>query len=327
MSGKKYLVVVACLAVLLTLGIQTAAHGTVPMGSGVLIGTYEISYGYNAMAGDLNEVGNPAGPTMYFCGQKTQPLAAANLIPGQYAVRMVPGRETGNPGCEHSGAYYSLPNLWFIILANNPTAIYPNTGYDGGTTDPYKLDPNVWTYGATVWVGTSPTNGARQDGWSFSGLDAVLPIEVKAGEKVWFYTHDWFIDDNIGGTTVELWRITTNKVGMDVKPADVTNTIQLSQQSIIPVAILSSGGFNAPLQVDRTTLHFGRTGMEDSLLRVGRIPVCYSWKVNGDLLPDLVCYFDVHKAAFQVGDRLGILWGRMRNSTPIYALDPVTVVQ
>ena len=73
----------------------------------------------------------------------------------------------------------------------------------------------------------------------------------------------------------------------------------------IPVALLSSDTFNA-LDVDQTSLKFGGTGTEDSLIRCNPHGV----DVNGDKLPDLICHFDYRKANFQPGDTEGIVTGK-----------------
>lgn len=72
----------------------------------------------------------------------------------------------------------------------------------------------------------------------------------------------------------------------------------------IPVALLSSDTFNA-LEVDQTSLKFGITGNEDSLIRCNRHGV----DVNRDNRPDLICHFDFRKANFAPGDNEGIVTG------------------
>lgn len=72
----------------------------------------------------------------------------------------------------------------------------------------------------------------------------------------------------------------------------------------IPVAILSSDTFK-PLSVNVSSLRFGSTGDEDSLIRCS----AHSVDLNHDGLPDLLCLFDVTKANFQPGDANGIVTG------------------
>jgi Bacterial pre-peptidase C-terminal domain len=72
----------------------------------------------------------------------------------------------------------------------------------------------------------------------------------------------------------------------------------------LPVALLSSDTFNA-LEVDQSSLKFGATGNENSLMRCNRHGV----DVNRDGRPDLICHFDLSKANFEVGDNEGIVTG------------------
>ncbi len=82
-------------------------------------------------------------------------------------------------------------------------------------------------------------------------------------------------------------------------------------QGKLPVAILSTPGFS-PLDVNITSLRFGATGNEESLVS------CQGDKgrngpkgedLNGDGIPDLVCHFDRPSCGFRLGDVEGILTG------------------
>ena len=76
----------------------------------------------------------------------------------------------------------------------------------------------------------------------------------------------------------------------------------------IAVAVLSSSSFDA-MQIDESSLTFGKTGDEKSL------SYCEPKKrdVNHDGLPDKVCRFNVKAAAFQTGDLEGIVKGKTKN--------------
>jgi len=77
----------------------------------------------------------------------------------------------------------------------------------------------------------------------------------------------------------------------------------------LPVALLSSATFNA-MDVDQSSLRFGSTGDEDSLVRCNPRGV----DVNHDGRPDLICHFDVSKANFEPGDTEGVLTGTTEES-------------
>jgi len=72
----------------------------------------------------------------------------------------------------------------------------------------------------------------------------------------------------------------------------------------LPVALLSSDTFDA-MDVDQSSLKFGSTGDEDSLIRCNRHGV----DVNQDKRPDLICWFDFTKSDFVPGDNEGVVTG------------------
>jgi hypothetical protein len=112
------------------------------------------------------------------------------------------------------------------------------------------------------------------------------------------------------------------EVGLDIKPGSTTNPINPQSNGKIAIAILSTSSFDAPTQVDTTSLTFGRTGHEPSLA------FCHphGQDVNGDTLPDLLCHFHTHLAAFQTGDTLGLLNGRTTNGLFITGHDTIQTV-
>jgi len=90
----------------------------------------------------------------------------------------------------------------------------------------------------------------------------------------------------------------------------------------IEVAILSTSSFNAPAQVNMTSLTFGHSGTEKSLA------YCETHRkdVNHDKLPDLVCHFKVSKMNFLKGDTVGTLDGMLLDGvTPIQGTAPVRI--
>ncbi|MGA8048927.1 MAG: hypothetical protein WCA09_01985 [Burkholderiales bacterium] len=94
------------------------------------------------------------------------------------------------------------------------------------------------------------------------------------------------------------------KRGHDSAQNDDFDALPRRFKSGIPVALLSSANFDA-LDVNQSSLKFGSTGTEASFIRCNPHGV----DVNGDKLPDLVCYFDFGKANFQPGDTQGIVTG------------------
>ncbi len=117
-------------------------------------------------------------------------------------------------------------------------------------------------------------------------------------------------------------------VDIDIKSGSDPNSINLKSKGKIPVAILSDPDFDAPGEVDRNSLTFGRSGDEDSLHLRGRngVPNCGQEDVNGDGLQDLACHFVTQKTGFQPGDTQGILKGQTLNGTSIEGSDSIRIV-
>jgi hypothetical protein len=96
-------------------------------------------------------------------------------------------------------------------------------------------------------------------------------------------------------------------VNIDIRPGIFPNSINIDDTGTVPVAILSSPTFNAPSQVNKSRLTFGRTEAEHSYSSCSTTPA----DVNRDGLPDLVCRFKIQWAGFQLGDTVGILKGKI----------------
>ena len=110
-------------------------------------------------------------------------------------------------------------------------------------------------------------------------------------------------------------------VGLDIKPGDFPNSINRFSSGKIAVAILSSPTFDAPSEVDATSLTFGRTGTETSLA------FCSGPQdVNGDGLLDLACHFNTRATGFLLGDTQGVLKGKTLSGVPIQGMDSVRIV-
>ncbi|WP_158102664.1 SdrD B-like domain-containing protein [Lentzea kentuckyensis] len=92
----------------------------------------------------------------------------------------------------------------------------------------------------------------------------------------------------------------------DVKPRSFPSSINLKKEGVIPVAVLSTAEFDAVALVDRSSLTFGATGLEQSLIRCGSP----GEDVNDDGRADLVCQFDTTKTGLTCGMTTATLMGR-----------------
>jgi len=112
-------------------------------------------------------------------------------------------------------------------------------------------------------------------------------------------------------------------VRIDIRPGERAEkaTVYLARAKI-PVAILSSEDFDA-MQVDPSTLTFGRTGDEHSLEKCFSIGI----HVNRDRRRDLVCLFSVKAAEFEPNDVEGILKGSTTGGTQIQGRALLKVIE
>jgi hypothetical protein len=110
------------------------------------------------------------------------------------------------------------------------------------------------------------------------------------------------------------------EVTIDIKPWWNSNSVNLRETGIIPVAVLSTKNFCAPKMLNRNTLTFGAKGNEKSL------SFCSSIDVNRDGYRDLLCFFYNETAGFHCGNTKGILKGKTVDGMPIEGRDTVKIV-
>jgi len=108
----------------------------------------------------------------------------------------------------------------------------------------------------------------------------------------------------------------------DIGQGNPTATLGANSGEKLKVAILSSDTFDAPAQVDRTSLTFGHTGTEASLVSCDG----EARDVNGDNLTDLVCSFEIRLAEFVPGDTQAMLRGKTTGGKPLAGKAPINVV-
>jgi Bacterial TSP3 repeat len=109
-------------------------------------------------------------------------------------------------------------------------------------------------------------------------------------------------------------------VTIDIKPSGDPNSINLSDEGVVPVAILGSDTFNVA-DVDAISLAFGP----------GSAPFDHSHgphfeEVNGDGFLDLVAHFEVKETGISFGDTEACLTGQLLDGTPFKSCDAVRTV-
>jgi uncharacterized delta-60 repeat protein len=130
-------------------------------------------------------------------------------------------------------------------------------------------------------------------------------------------------NNNEGAFTVQVSTKSLPSVTIDIKPNSQTNRINASSRGKVRVAILSSADFDALNLLDRSSLRFGHSGLEESLVSCRK----RGTDVNGDGLLDLVCLYSIQEAGFRKGDVTGILTGQTLDGNPILGNDFVKIVR
>ena len=112
------------------------------------------------------------------------------------------------------------------------------------------------------------------------------------------------------------------QVGIDIKPGEYPNTINLGSNGVVPVAILSSPSFDAT-QVDPLTVTLAGASVA---LRGRGTPMVDTRDVNSDGLMDLVVHVETEALELSAEDTEAILLGRTFDGTNIKGIDSVRIV-
>jgi len=184
-------------------------------------------------------------------------------------------------------------------------------GGQGPSNTPLYGD--TWVWDGTTWTQKFPASSPPGRSTHVMAYDAARSQVVMFGGITGgaFQASDTWV-----------WGMPLAVVQIDIKPGSDPNSLNPKAKGTTAVAILSAADFDAPAEVDRASLTFGRTGDEQSLALCTRS----AEDVNADGLLDLVCHFENQKTGFQVGDTEGILKGQTTDGTPIEGRDDVRVV-
>lgn len=141
----------------------------------------------------------------------------------------------------------------------------------------------------------------------------VVAIKIRAGYGgSWTNFHAYVDDVTIGDYEEDFGPV---EVDIDIKPGSCPNSINLGSMGNVPVAILTTGDFDAD-DVDPSTVEFE-----------GASPVKWSKKdvdKDGDI--DLVLHFKTQELDLDEGDTEGELTGWTKGGVPIGGSDTVRTV-
>jgi hypothetical protein len=112
------------------------------------------------------------------------------------------------------------------------------------------------------------------------------------------------------------------QVQIDIKPGSFPNSISLRSGGTVPVAIFSTGSFDAR-SVDPASVTLASASVA---LKGKGTPMASFEDVNGDGLPDLVVQVSTDALQLSAGDSVAILEGRTFDGKRIRGSDSVRIV-
>lgn len=131
----------------------------------------------------------------------------------------------------------------------------------------------------------------------------------------------------VGENDLALWHLTLPRaaleVGIDIKPGSYPNSINLTSNGSVPVAILSSSTFDAT-SVDPTTVTLAESGAR---LRGNGTPMASAEDVNGDGRADLVVHVATRDLQLTQTDTEAVLTGRTFSGIAVRGTDTIRIVQ
>ncbi len=311
--------------------IGTDNSGTIPLGNGDFgvkidngasnstIGGKDIS------GGNIIAFNSPGGVGILLPSTGNAILSNSIFSNTGLGIDLGPGGVTPNdPGDPDSGAN-NLQNFPVLTSATSSSTTIEGTLNSTPSTE-FRLeffansacDPSGHGEGESFLGSTEVTT----DGSGDASFTVTLPTTVPAGQFITATATDPGNNTSEFSQCIEVLSPPVLTVDIDIKPGIGPNSINSNNRGVIPVAILSTPDFDAPTEVDRDSLTFGRTGDESSLAFCNR----GSEDVNGDGLPDLVCHFHTQGTGFQCGDTEGVLRGETLDGVPIEGTDSVRIV-
>lgn len=204
------------------------------------------------------------------------------------------GRKNGGTGRD----------VWTVLTLFGPAPAYeikrqtfitehPDARDDGSIN---IFDPYIYRFRAD----TSGTHIVAVTGYSTLPKDGG---NIEWGTLFPFSNGDYTL--TVSGATAMPSAPLVQQINIEIKPGSREFApINLKSKGVIPVALLSSGEFDA-LKADAGSLTFGATGDESSLRKCA----VKGEDVNGDGKPDLVCHFETQLADFGPDNTEGVLKG------------------
>lgn len=248
----------------------------------------------------------PAGETWnldYALGDTLDVYGTANLLPGFYLI--------SNDLCAYGGSTVNV--VGHVSVDGSVRA------YDGSTVN------YIGTISTMTDVVVSPGANFTIYGTNFTvkGEPCETPADVTIG---YAFIH-WTCEDGRVGMDVFIGRPSgevhlrapgpgePQQVEIDIKPGSYPNSINLKSKGVVPVAILTTGDFDAQT-VDASTVEFA-----------GAAPVRWALEdVDGDDDQDMVLHFKTQELNLDEDSTEADLTGNTTDGESIEGIDSVNIV-
>lgn len=138
------------------------------------------------------------------------------------------------------------------------------------------------------------------------------------------------LDDQGGGNGIKYdnFLVTlaanTRPITIDIKPDDTTNSVNLTSNGVVPVAILSDAGFDAT-QVDPSTVTLA--GAQVKLIARGTQYSCEPQDTNHDGRLDLLCHISTSQIVVESGASSAILEAQTFAGQVVRGQDSISIVR
>lgn len=251
----------------------------------------------------------------------TNPVPAGLVFPRATIIQGADGDFYGATLWGTSNLYQMTPTGAFTVLHSFPANVYAvGALLQAADGNFYGTTSQGGAFGLGTVFRMTPA-GTVTTLHSFSGADGSTPVTrlLQASDGHLYGTTSGGGNSN-GGV---VFRVNlTVPIAIDIKPGENPATINPASNGTLPVALISSATFDASTMIDVSTLTFGRTGNEPSLMFCNPRGA----DVNHDGRRDLLCHFSIAGAGFAVDDTLGVLKGKTIDNTSVQGSDAVRLV-
>jgi len=212
---------------------------------------------------------------------------------------------------------------------DNPLAVNGGTYNTGGTYDiVLSLSATGDTSGTAYMTVNGLDQGFETDGnWNTMELTPagmtftgdMTQMQVFYGLYGYGATHAvHFRDITVTGCLYEI------PITIDIKPGSDPNSINLTSNGVVPVAVLGSAGFDVQ-SIDARTLSLD--GAEVGVRGKEGMLRCAYEDVNGDGFTDLMCQFYTNDLVWTSGSTEATLTGKLFNGQLIAGSDTINIVR